>query len=43
VYELLLAANAKDRQPYLDDLIQRRTNGALAAFVKERSMTACKN
>jgi hypothetical protein len=43
VYELLLAANQKDRQPYLDDLILRRANGTLADFVKERSTAACKN
>lgn len=43
IYELLLAANPKDRQTYLDDLIQRRTNGTLADFVKERSTAACKN
>lgn len=43
VYELLLAANPRDRQPYLDELIQRRVNGTLTEFVKERSAVACKN
>jgi hypothetical protein len=42
VYELLLKANPKDRQPYLDDLVQRRDAGTLADFVKERTV-ACKN
>lgn len=35
VYELLLKANPKDRQPFLDDLIQRRDAGTLAQWVKE--------
>jgi hypothetical protein len=43
VYEQLLKANPKDRQPYLDDLIQRRDAGTLAQFVKERAATECKN
>jgi len=43
VYELLLKANPKDREPYLDELLQRRENGTLADFVKERSVAACKN
>ena len=37
VYEVLLKTNSKDRQPYLDDLIQRRDAGTLEEFVKERS------
>jgi hypothetical protein len=41
-YELLLQSNPKDRQPYLDDLIQRREAGTLAQFVKERAAAACK-
>ena len=41
VYELLLKANPKDRESYLDDLLQRRENGTLADFVKERSLAAC--
>jgi hypothetical protein len=43
VYEVLVKANPKDRQPYLDDLIQRREAGTLAQFVKERAEAACKN
>ncbi len=42
-YEALLKANPKDRQPYLDDLIQRREAGTLSQFVKERAAVACKN
>ena len=41
VYELLLKTNPKDREPYLDDLVQRRDAGTLAQFVKERAATAC--
>jgi hypothetical protein len=37
VYELLLKSNAKDRQPNLDDLIQRRDAGTLAQWIKERA------
>ena len=43
VYELLLKANPKDRESYLDDLLQCRESGTLANFVKERSLAACKN
>ena len=43
VYEVLLKVNPKDRQPYLDDLIQRREAGTLAQFVSERAGAACKN
>jgi hypothetical protein len=43
VYESLMKANPKDRQPYFDDLVQRRDAGTLAEFVKERSAVACKN
>ena len=42
VYEVLLKANPKDRQPFLDDLIQRRDAGTLAGFVKERAEASCK-
>jgi len=42
-YELLLKSNPKDREPYLDDLLQKRDNGTLAEFVKERAASACKN
>lgn len=37
VYEVLLKSNPKDRQPYLDDLIQRRDAGTLTQWVKERA------
>lgn len=43
VYEVLLKTNPKDREPYLDDLIQRRDTGSLAQFVKERAEASCKN
>ncbi len=44
IYEVLLKSNPKDRQPYLDDLIQRRDVGTLPQWVKERAATAgCKN
>jgi len=43
VYEVLLKANPKDHQPYLDDLLQRRDAGTLAQFVKERAAAACTN
>lgn len=42
-YEVLLKTNPKDRQPYLDDLIQRRDAGTLGQFVKERAAAACGN
>jgi hypothetical protein len=41
IYETLLNANPKDRQPYLDDLIQRREAGTLAQWVKEHSGSGC--
>jgi len=41
VYELLLKTNPKDRQPYLDDLVQRCEAGTLMQFVKERAASAC--
>jgi hypothetical protein len=34
-YEKVVAANAKDRQPALDDLLQRRQAGTLPDYVKE--------
>jgi hypothetical protein len=43
VYELMLKSNPKDRQPYLDDLIQRRDAGTLQQWVKERAAASCKN
>jgi hypothetical protein len=42
VYELVLKSNPKDRQPYLDDLIQRRGAGTLGQYVKDRATAACK-
>ena len=43
VYEVLLKSNPKDRQTYLDALIQRRDAGTLGDFVKERAAQSCKN
>jgi len=42
-YEKVLAANPKDRQPEIDDLIKRREAGTLAEFVEERAASSCKN
>jgi hypothetical protein len=42
VYEVLLKANPKDRQPYFDDVIQRREAVMRSQFVKERAEAACK-
>ncbi|HEY2858411.1 MAG TPA: hypothetical protein VGJ21_08345 [Terracidiphilus sp.] len=41
-YEKVVAANAKDRQPALDDLLERRKAGTLADFVKTQAPTRCK-
>jgi hypothetical protein len=41
-YELLLKSNSKDRQLYLDDLVQRRDAGTLADFVKEGAASSCR-
>jgi hypothetical protein len=41
VYEELLAARPKDRQPYLDDLLQRRAAGTLPQWVADRAGKAC--
>jgi hypothetical protein len=43
VYELLLKANSRDREPYLDKLIKRRDAGTLAQFVEQRAPSACTN
>lgn len=43
VYEILLKGIPKDREPYFDDLIQKRDSGTLAEFVKERAAASCKN
>jgi hypothetical protein len=42
-YEFLLSTNPKDRQPFLDDLIQLRDAGTLSQYVKERAAASCKN
>ncbi|HME58859.1 MAG TPA: hypothetical protein VKF63_11025 [Terracidiphilus sp.] len=39
IYETLLKSNPKDREPYLDDLIQRRDAGTLPQWVKKRAVT----
>jgi hypothetical protein len=41
VYELLLKDRPKDRQPYMDDLIQKREAGSLQQFVQERAAKSC--
>jgi hypothetical protein len=41
IYELLLKTKPNDRQPYLDDLIQRRDAGTLSQWVKERAVAGC--
>jgi hypothetical protein len=43
VYELLLKANARDREPYLDKLIKRRDDGTLAHFVEQHASSSCTN
>lgn len=43
VYELLIKSNPKDREPFLDDLLQRREAGTLPQFVKDREAESCKN
>lgn len=40
-YEVLLKSNPKDRQPFLDNLIQEREAGTLAQWVKERAAAQC--
>lgn len=42
VYEALVKANPKDRQPYLDDLLRRRDAGTRTQFVAERAAASCK-
>jgi hypothetical protein len=41
-YEKVVAAFPKDRQPAIDDLIQKRDAGTLPQYIRERSATACK-
>lgn len=43
VYEVLLAANPKDRQTFLDDLVQQRNQGSLGQWVKQRASASCNN
>ena len=43
VYAALVKSNAKDRELYLDDLMQRRDAGTLTQFVHDRAAAACKN
>jgi hypothetical protein len=43
IYETLLKANAKDRQPYRDELLRRRDAGTLDDFVKQRVTAAREN
>jgi hypothetical protein len=42
-YEKVVAENPKDRQPALDDLLDRRKAGTLSDYVKQQSVTRCKN
>jgi hypothetical protein len=41
VYEVLLKASPKDRQPDLDKLIKQRDEGLLAKFVEQRANSSC--
>jgi len=38
---VLLKANPKDRQPYLDTLIKRREEETLAKFVEQYATSSC--
>ncbi len=42
VYAVLVDANTRGREEYLDDLIRQRDAGTLTQFVKERAVVACK-
>jgi len=42
-YEVLLKANANDREPYLDKLIKKRDEGSLKEFVKAHMASGCGN
>jgi hypothetical protein len=42
VYQVLLAQNPKDRQPKLDELVQKKVDGTLRAYVTEKASTGCK-
>jgi hypothetical protein len=41
VYEVLLKADPKDRQPFLDKLIKHREDGTLAKFVEQHATESC--
>jgi hypothetical protein len=41
-YEALIAQKPQDRQPKMDELLHRRSDGSLTTFVKERVASACK-
>lgn len=41
VYALLVKANPKDQQPYMDELLQKRTAGTLEQYVKDRVAKSC--
>ena len=41
IYEVLLKSNPKDRQPFLDDLIQKRETGTLGQWVKDQAAKSC--
>ena len=43
VYELVLKRNPRDRQPFLDEVLQRRDAGTLGDYVRERAAASCKN
>jgi hypothetical protein len=43
IYEILVKANSKDRESFLDELIRKREAGTLAQFVQERAPGACKS
>ena len=41
VYEVLLKANPRDREPFLDKLIKRREEGTLTKFVEQHATSSC--
>jgi hypothetical protein len=41
IYAILLKTRPKDREPFLDDLMQKRAAGTLAEFVRERADETC--
>jgi hypothetical protein len=43
IHEVLLKANPKDKQPSLDDLMQRCEAATLAQWVKKRADATCRN